>query len=326
MGKVRQRVLDLPGEIQNLIFLSPAYTEYFDRWIQRMMLITNGKNFEYKKVFGIKTLRVFEPHCEFPGLIYVPDKEYGLSRQLWNGDWDHFEIGCPELGAQLFEEGFLSYYPVKHLEELHDFPNIVRNTVKSIQDEHLRRRLNTNSPIILRIWSTVPEFDPSNFMEVKPAKHCILINPSVSDYAAELRMGRIPLKFEDPLSIMNLWRIVKKGFMMNAVQEIRNRPVLAKNNRIIIFGEDMYVLGIWGKRLKVSNYRNSNGQWWSKTDKDPKDLIDHNQFSGSDGTWHLDYCTTCEEWGHNDCDFVEDGVWGSPTHYDPYDDEYVDDD
>jgi hypothetical protein len=121
--------------------------------------------------------------------------------------------------------------------------------------------------------------------------------------------------------------ILGKGFMMNAVQEIRNRPVLAKNNRIIIFGEDMSVLGIWGKRLKVSNYRYINGQWWSKTDKDPKDLIDHNQFSGSDGTWHLDYCTTCEEWGHNDCDFIDDGAWGgSLTHYDPYDDEYVDDD
>jgi hypothetical protein len=209
-----------------------------------MMLIINGKKFEYKKVFGIKTLRVFEPHCEFPGLIYVPDKEYGLSRQLWNGDWDHYEIGCPQLGAQLFEEGFLSYYPVKYLEEIRDFPAIVRNTVKSIQDEQLRRRLNTNSPIILRIWSTVPEFDPNNFMEVKPAKHCILINPLVSDYTAELRMGRNPLKFEDPLSIMNLWRIVKKGFMINAVQEMSNRPVLAKNNRIIIFGENMSVLEV----------------------------------------------------------------------------------
>jgi hypothetical protein len=56
MEKIRQRVLDLPGEIQNLIFTNPSYTEYFDRWIQRMMLITNGKNFEYKKIFGIKTL------------------------------------------------------------------------------------------------------------------------------------------------------------------------------------------------------------------------------------------------------------------------------
>jgi len=55
------------------------------------------------------------------------------------------------LGAQLFEEGFLSYYPVKHLEELPDFPSIVYNTVKSIQDKQLRRKLNTNSPIILRI-------------------------------------------------------------------------------------------------------------------------------------------------------------------------------
>jgi len=69
MGKIRQRVLDLPGEIQNLIFTSSSYTEYFDRWIQRMMLITNGKDLEYKKVYGAKTLRVFEPHCEFPGII-----------------------------------------------------------------------------------------------------------------------------------------------------------------------------------------------------------------------------------------------------------------
>jgi hypothetical protein len=33
MKKVRRKVLDLPGEIQNLIFHNPSYTEYFDRWI-----------------------------------------------------------------------------------------------------------------------------------------------------------------------------------------------------------------------------------------------------------------------------------------------------
>jgi hypothetical protein len=36
MRKVQQNVLDLRGEIQNLIFHNPSYTEYFDRWIQRM--------------------------------------------------------------------------------------------------------------------------------------------------------------------------------------------------------------------------------------------------------------------------------------------------
>jgi hypothetical protein len=160
-----------------------------------------------------------------------------------NGDWDYYEIGCPEMGAQLFEEGFLSYYPVKHLEELCDFPSIVRNTIKSIQDEQLRRRLKTNHPLVLRIWSTVPEFNPENFMEVKPAQHCILINPQMRDYTAELKMGRIPLKFDDPLSIMNLWRTVKKGFMINVVQELSTRQILAKNDKIIIFGEGMFTLG-----------------------------------------------------------------------------------
>jgi hypothetical protein len=41
-------------------------------------------------------------------------------------------------------------------------------------------------------------------MEVKLTQHCILINPSDSDQVAELRMGRIPLKLDDPLGIMNL--------------------------------------------------------------------------------------------------------------------------
>jgi hypothetical protein len=104
MEKVRKKVLDLPGEIQNLIFHNPLYIEYFDRSIQKMMLIANGEDKEYKKVYGKKTLRVFEPHCSFLGLIYIPEKDYGISKQRMNGDWEHYEIGSPELGAQLFEE------------------------------------------------------------------------------------------------------------------------------------------------------------------------------------------------------------------------------
>jgi hypothetical protein len=73
---------------------------------------------------------------------------------------------------------------------------------------------------------------------------------------------------------MNLWREIKKCFMINVVQELSNRPVLAKNNRIIIFGEDMSILGVWGQLLKISNYRYSNGRWWRKTDMDPKDLVE----------------------------------------------------
>jgi len=64
--------------------------------------------------------------------------------------------------------------------------------------------MSVNQSTVLRIWSTVSEFDPENYMEVKLAQHCILSNPSDSDQVAELRMGRIPLKLDDPLGIMNL--------------------------------------------------------------------------------------------------------------------------
>jgi hypothetical protein len=45
-----------------------------------MILIANGEDKEYKKVYGRKTLRVFEPHCSFPELIYIPKKDYGISK------------------------------------------------------------------------------------------------------------------------------------------------------------------------------------------------------------------------------------------------------
>jgi hypothetical protein len=113
--------------------------------------------------------------------------------------------------------------------------------------------------------------------------------------------------------------------MINAVHELSTRQVLAKNDRIIIFGEDMFVLGAWGQLLNLSNYIYNNGRWWSKTVVDPKDLIDRSIVSGSDGTWHLDYCTTCDEWGHDSCDFEEAWEPTSLDYYDPFDDDYVDD-
>jgi hypothetical protein len=58
---------------------------------------------------------------------------------------------------------------------------------------------------------------------------------------------------------------------------------------------------------------------------DPKYLIDNSSIiSGTDGTWHLDYCTTCDEWGHDSCDFEEGWEPTSPGYYDPFDDDYID--
>jgi hypothetical protein len=93
--------------------------------------------------------------------------------------------------------------------------------------------------------------------------------------------------------------------MTNVVQELATRQVLAKNERIIIFSEGMSTLGTWGQLLNLSDYVYSNGRWWSKTYMDPKDLIDNSIVTDSDGTWYLEYCSTCEEWGHDSCDSQE---------------------
>jgi hypothetical protein len=87
-------------------------------------------------------------------------------------------------------------------------------------------------------------------MEVKPAQHCILINPSERDQVAELKMGRIPLKLDDPLGIMNLWRTFKKKFMINAVHELSpGRKVLAIEK---IKTSSMYIIERLEKGIKIS--------------------------------------------------------------------------
>jgi hypothetical protein len=116
-------------------------------------------------------------------------------------------------------------------------------------------------------------------MKVKPAQHCILINPCDGDQVAKLRMGRIPLKLDDSLGIMNLWRTFKKKFMINAVQELSPaRKVLPKSDRIIIFGEDISASGIWEQLLRQSKYIYQNEKWWSQTDINPKEIIDESTY------------------------------------------------
>jgi hypothetical protein len=97
---------------------------------------------------------------------------------------------------------------------------------------------------------------------------------------------------------MNLWRIFKKKAMINAVQELSPiRKVLAKNDRIIIFGEDISDLGIWEKLLRQSKYNYQNEKWGNQTDISPFDIIDKSIALDSDGTERLEYCTYCNEWG-----------------------------
>jgi hypothetical protein len=73
--------------------------------------------------------------------------------------------------------------------------------------------------------------------------------------------------------------------MINAVQELSPvRKVLAKNDRIIIFGEDIFDLGIWEKLLRQSKYNYQNEKWGNQTDISPLDIIDKSIALDLDGT------------------------------------------
>jgi len=84
--------------------------------------------------------------------------------------------------------------------------------------------------------------------------------------------------------------------MINVVQELSPvRKVLAKNDRIIIFGEDISDLRIWAKNIRQSRYSYQNEKWGNQTDVSPLNIIDKSIALDSDGTERLEYCTFCNE-------------------------------
>jgi hypothetical protein len=81
--------------------------------------------------------------------------------------------------------------------------------------------------------------------------------------------------------------------------------------------------------LRQSKYSYQNERWRNQTDMSPIDIIDKSIVLDSDDTERIEYCTYCNEWGHDTfiCDYPGD-EW-RPTFtdhdYDLYDDYYSDD-
>jgi hypothetical protein len=79
--EVQKKFLTLTEELQNKILSSRSFYEYFDRWIQTMMLLGDKPDEKIKNEFGPYSFRMYEMIDGFPKVFYIP-----LSRDEWVAD------------------------------------------------------------------------------------------------------------------------------------------------------------------------------------------------------------------------------------------------
>ena len=122
----------------------PVYGEDSDD----IFLYTNWGDY-----FGCN-LRVYEKKHRFPGLI--------VNFKDWKEDEDRDQSWL----SKMFEYGFIRFIKLSNHNQISQFPKIIQQTVAKI-----------NSPFVsIRYWSTLPQWDGNNWMDVQPAHHLVLIN------------------------------------------------------------------------------------------------------------------------------------------------------
>ena len=94
----------------------------------------------------------------------------------------------------MFEYGFIRYIRLTSHLQASQLPQIIQDSVKKF-----------NTPFVtIRCWSTLPQWERDNWMNVQPSKHLILINGHT--HQGPWFERNTHLSFADPFTLIECWR------------------------------------------------------------------------------------------------------------------------
>ena len=231
-ASLRSAVANLPSDIQVRILQSKAMSESHDQWfayfkilvtthfpvygedsddIDDIFLYTNWGDY-----FGC-SLRVYEKKHPFPGLI--------VNFENWREDEDKEASWL----SMMFEYGFIRLIKLSNHQQISQFPQIIQQAVAK-----------TNSPFVsIRCWSTLPQWDSSNWMDVQLAHHLVLINGYT--HQGPWYDGDSYLSYRDPHALADCWRSYFTNEILEATSELwRNYYFVGNTDRITVFTNRPY--------------------------------------------------------------------------------------
>ena len=135
----------------------------------------------WEEYFG-NSHRVYEKKHPFPGLII--NYEDGTDEEDRDPSWL----------SRMFEYGFIRLSKLTSHDQISQFPQIIQLVVTKVK-----------SPFVsIRCWSTLPQWDINNWMNVQPAHHLVLINGYTHN--GPWYEGDSYLSYEDPYTLAECWK------------------------------------------------------------------------------------------------------------------------
>lgn len=122
--------------------------------------------------------------------------------------------------------------------QINQFPLIVRQVVSKIK-----------SPFVsIRCWSTLPQWDRSNWMIVQPAHHLVLINGYTHN--GPLYEGDSYLHNEDPEALASCWGGYFNNEILDVTSELwQNYHFVGNTGRITVFTTRPYSEALHTERI-----------------------------------------------------------------------------
>ena len=188
----------------------PVYGEDSDD-IDDIFLYTNWGDY-----FGC-SLRVYEKKHSFPGLI--------INFEDWREEEDRDQSWL----SKMFEYGFIRLIKLSNQNQISQFPQIIQQTVSKI-----------NSPFVsIRCWSTLPQWDSNNWMEVQPTHHLVLINGYT--HQGPWYDGDSYLSYRDLHVLADYWRNYFTNEILEVTSELwKNYYFIGNTGRITVFTNKPY--------------------------------------------------------------------------------------
>ena len=250
--KMRLAIKTLPPEIQQNILTHKSITSSYDRWMYLFKVLVSTTFIRTKDIaddiwlshkatwyesFG-EANRVYEGtgdrYNPYPGLLTNTETEDPVIRDtLWL--------------SETLEAGFISKLIITYGIQISLFPKVIQKVATQFGGLNYMK---------ITIWSTLPAWDSSYYMEAQPAHILVLIHDQGCIPEYNWYTGDAYLPLDDSDALAQEW----SNFMSNKIYEIqkeldRGFYLYSFTNRIAIYGPRPSTRKLFGKRKIVKDPR-----------------------------------------------------------------------
>ena len=172
---------------------------------------------------------MYEKKHQFPSLLI----DYDDGSYFTDEDSDDDDDRNPSWLFQMFEYGFIRFIKLTNPKQASQLPQIIQTAIKGFKSSSTRPFAS------IKCWSTLPEWERDNWMNVQPSKHLILINGHT--HQGQWLEGNSHFSFDDPFALAKCWRNYFNNQILEVAQNLwKNYHFIGSTDRISVFSDIYY--------------------------------------------------------------------------------------